>query len=172
MMKTMNAFGTSLGTTVYLLFSAFAIAPQAFAADYENALKNVEQVKAVFDVSSESAKFANAVFWAVENVYQDETVNSLPDPPEAAVVFHGPVVKLLSNDSANHEGQDPTDVAKFQEQLAKMRNDGVTLEVCGYALKVLAVDPETMIPAVTVVPNGFVSIVGYQAQGYEVVRIP
>ncbi len=170
-MKILTALVTSLGMAGYVLLSAFAFPQQAFAADYENALKNVEQVKAVFDVSSESAKVANSVFWAVENVYQDATVNSLPEAPKAAVVFRGPVVKLLSSDPANHEGQDAAEVAKFQEQLAKMQNEGVTLEVCAYALKVAGVDPETMIPAVTIVPNGFVSIVGYQAQGYEMVRI-
>lgn len=171
-MNMLKSLGVPLGGALSLLLSAFAFTPQAFAADYENSLKDVDQVKAVFDVSSGSATFANAVFWAVENVYQDDTVNSLPEAPETAVVFHGPVVKLLSSDAATYEGQDPAEVAKFQEQLAKMRADGVNLEVCAYALKVLGVDPETMIPAVTVVPNGFVSIVGYQAQGYEVVRIP
>ncbi len=166
-----KAIRASLATTVFLV-SALAFSWQASAEEYENALKDVEQVKAVFDVSSQSATFANAVFWAVENVYKDETVNALPEPPEAVVVFHGAAVKLLSSDTANHEGQDPAEVAKFQEQLAKMRDDGVELEVCAYALKVLGVDPETVIPAVAIVPNGFVSVVGYQAQGYQVVRIP
>ena len=36
----------------------------------------------------------------------------------------------------------------------------------------LKVDPKTIIPEVSQVGNGFVSIVGYQAQGYEVVVIP
>ena len=166
--KTIRA---SLATTI-LIMSAFAFAQQTAAEEYENALRDVDQVKAVFDVTSQSATFSNAVFWAVENVYKDETVNSLAEAPEAAVVFHGAAVKLLSSDAANHEGQDPAEVAKFQEQLATMREDGVELEVCAYALKVLGVDPETVIPAVAIVPNGFVSVVGYQAQGYQVVRIP
>lgn len=170
-MNVLKVLGVAFGSAA-LFVAALAYPPHASAAEYENALKDVEQVQAVFDVTSGSATFANAVFWAVENVYKDETVNALPRPPEAAVVFHGPAVKLLSSDEAHHEGQDPSEVAKFQEQLATMRDDGVELEVCAYALKVLGVDPETVIPAVAVVPNGFVSVVGYQAQGYEVVRIP
>ena len=113
-MSMLKSLGASLGGALSLLLSAFAFTPQAIAADYENSLKDVEQVKAVFDVSSGSATFANAVFWAVENVYQDDTVNSLPEVPETAVVFHGPVVKLLSSDAANYEGQDPAEVAKIK----------------------------------------------------------
>ena len=61
---------------------------------------------------------------------------------------------------------------KFQDTLRKMQSEGVKVEVCQYALKVLKVDPKTIIPEVSQVGNGFVSIVGYQAQGYEVVVIP
>jgi len=145
---------------------------QSAMADYANSLNNVKQVKAVFDVSSASAKFSNVVFWAVENVYQDKAVKSLANPPMAAVVFHGPAVKLLSTDAAHHKDQDAAEVKKFHEQLTKMKKDGVKIEVCAYALKVLGVDPATVIPAVDKVGNGFISIVGYQHQGYAVVRIP
>jgi len=141
-------------------------------ADYGNSLNNVKQVKAVFDVSQGSAKVSNLIFWAVENVYQDKDVKSLASPPMAALVFHGAAVKLLSTDTANHKGQDAAEVKKFHEQLTKMKKDGVKVEVCAYALKVLNVDPATVIPAVDKVGNGFISIVGYQAQGYQVVRIP
>ena len=39
------------------------------------------------------------------------------------------------------------------------------------AVKVMGVDPETILPEVDRVGNGFISIVGYQAQGYSVVTI-
>ncbi len=52
-----------------------------------------------------------------------------------------------------------------------MKNDGVKLEVCLYALKVLGVDPKTILPEVDKVGNGFISVVGYQAKGYSVVTI-
>jgi intracellular sulfur oxidation DsrE/DsrF family protein len=53
-----------------------------------------------------------------------------------------------------------------------MKSQGVNVEVCQYALKVLKVDPKTIIPEVSQVGNGFISIVGYQAQGYKAVVIP
>ena len=53
-----------------------------------------------------------------------------------------------------------------------MKNDGLTLEVCLYAAKVLGVDKATIMPEIDRVDNGFVSVVGYQMQDYAVVRIP
>ncbi len=91
---------------------------------------------------------------------------------EAAVAFHGQAVRLLSTDAADHEGQDPSEVETFRKRLAKMRDDGVEPEVCAHARKGPGVDPESVIPAVAVAPNGSVSVVGCQALGYEVVRIP
>jgi intracellular sulfur oxidation DsrE/DsrF family protein len=52
-----------------------------------------------------------------------------------------------------------------------MKANGVKFEVCDYALKVMGVDPKTVLPEVDHVPNGFISIAGYQAQGYSVITI-
>lgn len=170
-MTHMTKLSKALACAIFSLGMLVSAAP-ASAGDYEDALKDVTQVKAVFDYSQKSAKVSNILVWPIQNVYEDETVRSLPNPPMVAVVFHGPAVKLLSTDPAHHEGQDPAEVKKFQDALAQMKADGVKLEVCSYALKVTNVDPDSVIDAVTKVPNGFVSVVGYQAQGYEVVRIP
>jgi intracellular sulfur oxidation DsrE/DsrF family protein len=53
-----------------------------------------------------------------------------------------------------------------------LKKDGVKLEICLYAAKVMGVDPETIMPEIDRVGNGFISVIGYQAQGYSVVRIP
>ena len=89
-----------------------------------------------------------------------------------AVVFHGPVVKLLSSDRSGFDEKNVSEIDKFQATLREMKKEGVTLEVCAYALKVLAVDPATVMPEIDQVGNGFISVAGYQAQGYAVVRLP
>ena len=38
-------------------------------------------------------------------------------------------------------------------------------------LKVMGVDPATVLPEVDIVGNGFISIAGYQAQGYSAIKI-
>ena len=74
--------------------------------------------------------------------------------------------------SASFNEAELAEVQKFQTTLKQMKKDGVTLEVCRYALKGMGVDEATIIPEVDPVDNGFVSVIGYQMQGYAVVRIP
>jgi len=73
------------------------IASPAVSEEY-NALNGVKKVKAVFDVSMGSPQITPVVFWAVRNVYDDESVRMLPESPAVAVVFHGQAVKLISTD--------------------------------------------------------------------------
>jgi len=146
--------------------------PCVVAGEYDNALKDVKGIKVVYDVSPGDPAVNNVVFWAVRNVYQDKAVTSLPQKPEVAVVFHGPVVKLLSSDRSGFDAKAVAEIDKFQATLREMKKEGVVLEVCVYALKVFGVDPATIMPEIDQVGNGFISVAGYQAQGYSVVTIP
>lgn len=144
----------------------------AMAMGYGNALKGVKSYDAVFEVSQGDPKFANLVFWAVKNAYEADEVKGLSGDPNIAIVFHGPVVKLLSSDRSPFNSAEWAEVEKFQNTLRQMKKDGVILEVCLYAAKVLGVDEGTIMSEVDRVDNGFVSVIGYQMQGYSVVRIP
>ena len=153
------------------LFLALQVLPTV-AGEYDNALKDVKGVKVIFNVSPGDPAFANIVFWAVRNTYQDEAVSALPEKPQVAIVFHGAVVKLLSSDRSGFDQKDNTEIDQFQATLRQMKKEGVKLEVCLYAAKVLGIDPTTLIPEIDQVGNGFISVAGYQAQGYTVVTIP
>lgn len=148
------------------------ISSLVFAEGYDNALKGVGSYNAVFDVTQGNPAVANLIFWAVKNAYEVSEVKDLSKPPHIAVVFHGPAVKLLSSDKALYNGAEWAEVEKFQQTLRQMKKDGVTLEICLYAAKVLGVDKATILPEIDRVGNGFVSVIGYQKQDYAVVRIP
>ncbi len=81
-------------------------------------------------------------------------------------------MKLLSSDKTLFNGAEWIEVEKFQKTLRQMKKDGVVLEICLYAAKVMGVDKATILPEIDRVGNGFVSVIGYQMQGYAVVRIP
>jgi intracellular sulfur oxidation DsrE/DsrF family protein len=155
----------------FLLASAlFAVAAApAMAGGYDEALKGVKGVKAVFDFGQGAPKMANALFWAVKNVYEDESVRALPNPPRIVIVFRGAAVKLISTDRKSFSASDKEDLDKFADTIRQLKKDGVKMEVCLYAAKSLGIDPATFMPEIDPVGNGFVSVVGYQAQGYAVV---
>lgn len=155
---------------VAMTFVIALIATPAISSDYA-ALDGVKGVKAVFDVSQGSPQTANLVFWAVNNVNDDASVRSLSEPPKVAVVFHGSAVKMISTDRRGFKASDNKSLDEFANMIRQMKKDGVQFEVCDYALKVMGVDPNSVLPEVDHVGNGFISIAGYQAQGYSVVAI-
>lgn len=172
MTASMLKAGRCLGGFIAALCLIAVTAAPVLAKDYTNALKGVERFDVVFDVSQGSPKVANIVFWAVTDAYRSDDVKALRGEPQIAVVFHGPAVKLLSNDKGLFNEAERIEVDKFQQTLKQMKKEGVKLEICLYAAKVLGVDKDTIIPEIDRVGNGFVSVVGYQMQGYGVVRIP
>ena len=170
MNRNNNAIVRHFFAIMIATFTIALIAAPAASGEYA-ALDGVKQVKAVFDVSLGSPQMANIVFWAVKNVYEDESVRALSKPPQTAVVFHGPAVKLISTNHKDFKDSDKEALGEFANMIRQLKKDGVKLEVCLYALKVLGVDPATILPEVDKVGNGFISVVGYQAQGYSVVTI-
>jgi intracellular sulfur oxidation DsrE/DsrF family protein len=166
--KALPSIACSFSLVVFFLMFAATVV----AGEYDNALKGVKGIKVVFDVSQGSPGLSNVLFWAVQNVYEDEAVRSLPDKPQAVVVFQGPAVKLLSMDRSLFKEDEYGELDKFHDTIRQMKKDGVTFEVCLYAAKVLGVDPDTIMLEIDRVGNGFISVAGYQAQGYSLIRIP
>lgn len=160
-------FLITIVTTVFLFV---LIAIPAISDEYV-ALKGVKGIKTVFDVSQGSPQVANVVFWAISNVHDDKSTQSLSEPPQVAVVFHGPAVKMISTNRNGFKDSDNEALDQFANTIREMKNNGVRFEVCDYALKVMGVDPNTMLPEINHVANGFISIAGYQAQGYSTITI-
>jgi len=172
MFQSERSLPRRLGTIISLFVLLAISSMPVVAGEYDNALKDVKGVKVVFDVGLGEPKVANAVFWAVRNSYEDKTVQGLPEKPRMAMVFHGPAVKLLAKDTSGFPEGARGEIAKFQEMIRQLKKDGVKLEVCLYAAKVMGVDPTTIMPEIDQVGNGFISVIGYQAQGYSVIVIP
>jgi intracellular sulfur oxidation DsrE/DsrF family protein len=160
-----------MGPVLALIVVAAWHAP-AWSGEYDAVLKGVKRVDVVFNVSHGDAKSANVIFWAVRDVYQNEAVRALPEAPRAVVVFHGPAVKLVSTSRQGVNEGEAEAMNEFAATLKEMKKEGVKLEACMYAVKVMGVDPATLMPEIDRVGNGFVSVAGYQNQGYAVVTIP
>lgn len=156
---------------VTLVFTLMISTGNAISGEYK-ALDGVKNIKSVYDVSLGSAKTAPLVFWAVRNSYNAQAAKALPEKPEVVVVFHGPVVKLITTNREGFSTAEGKALDEFAAMTKKMKAEGVTFEVCLYAAKVLGVDPKTILPEIDHVDNGFISVIGYQQQGYSVVRLP
>lgn len=92
--------------------------------------------------------------------------------PEFILVYIGPSVKYLSTSPANETEQATggllLDIETNVEALAAL---GVRQEVCAVATAVFGIDNETVLPGMTLVGDGFISLIGYQSQGYHLVPV-
>ncbi|ACG71480.1 Domain of unknown function DUF1791 [Anaeromyxobacter sp. K] len=92
--------------------------------------------------------------------------------PDFKVVFIGPTVRFLTGAApAPNRAADRAAAAEIAAAVRELKRRGAALEVCAIATKVFQVEDARLLPELTVVADGFVSLIGYQAQGYHLVPI-
>jgi intracellular sulfur oxidation DsrE/DsrF family protein len=150
-------------------------APAGAAVDmtYEDkaALKGVEQGKGVFLVDignpNKLALYMNLIPGTYERL-QKQGVE-----PDFVLVFIGPSVKYITKPSGSladlQHSEARQRIRKGIDKLQALAN--VRLEVCNVALEVMDVPAERLLPGLEVVGDGFVSVIGYQEQGYHLVPV-
>ncbi len=157
------------GRLAGLVFCALLLLATPLYAEGDPALAGVKGLDAVFDISVGSPGAALAVFPAIRGAYQHAEVKGLERAPRVVLVFRGKAVKLLTK--GGPMAADDEEKAALAKMIRQFKADGVKLDVCLYAAQMQGVDPAILLPEIDVVDNGFISILGYQAQGYGVVRV-
>jgi len=155
----------SLFLSTCMLFIAVA---HGFGEEYE-ALKGLKSVKAVFDVRISNPKSAAVHLKLIHDTYKDKNIRAITRKPAFVVIFIGPSVKLISK---NREGFSPEEQKILDEianTISEMSKDGMKLEICLVAANIFNVDPASVLPGIKHVPNGWVSLIGYEAKGYSLV---
>jgi intracellular sulfur oxidation DsrE/DsrF family protein len=166
MKREARIMSVSLFLSMCLLFAASS---NVFAADYGDALKGVKSVKALFDLRIGSPKSAALHLKLIHQTYKDKDLLALDKNPAFVVVFIGPSVKLISKNREGFSPEDQATLAEIAATISEMSKDGIKLEICLVAAKVFGVDPATVLPEIKAVPNGWITEIGYQAQGYSLV---
>ncbi|MEW6312677.1 MAG: DsrE family protein [Pseudomonadota bacterium] len=136
------------------------------AAEYES-MVGVKSAKAIFDVRVGQSQSAALHLKLIHQTYKD--LMAAKKRPVFALVFIGPSVKLISKNRSGFTPEDQKSLDEIAGTVSAMVRDGMKLEVCGVALKVFNVDPASVLPEIKKVENGFISEIGYQAQGYALV---
>jgi intracellular sulfur oxidation DsrE/DsrF family protein len=152
--------------------SVFMLAAVGFAsaATYES-LAGMKSVKAIFDVRAANAKSAAVQIKLIHDTYKDQGIRAVSKKPLFVVAFMGPSVKLLSKDKQGFSAEDQKLMDEIAQTVQAMAKDGIKLEVCDFASKVFGVDPASILPEIKHVPNGWISLIGYQARGYSIVPV-
>jgi len=145
-----------------------AVVGSASAATYE-ALAGLKSIKAIFDVRDATAQSAALHIKLIYDTCKDKSIMAVSKKPSFVVAFMGPSVKLISKDKKGFSAEDQKAMDEIAQTVKAMARDGIKLEVCDFAVKVFGVDPASILPEIKHVPNGWISLIGYQAKGYSLV---
>lgn len=88
--------------------------------------------------------------------------------PVVVVAVRGPASRFMTVSNSYIAPEDvkiKNEIANLTDELSKR---GVKLEQCAIALRMLDISPNDIQPKLNIVQNGYVSLIGYQNQGYGI----
>ncbi len=135
-----------------------------------DALGEINEGKVIWDVTVGNPKKLLLMLKVIEETYDDlERQNVKPD---MVFAFHGPVMKLITTESPDLALDEEEAHEEVLELLVKFsKKPGIKMESCSIAARLLNIDNDTIISEVKPVGNTFVSLIGYQKQGYALIPI-
>jgi uncharacterized protein len=153
--------------TFYVAFLAVALlgVPSAFAERKYQAMEGVDSVPTVFDFRIGDPKVALAHLDLIQSMQKNPVMRIDGQPPDTVLVFIGPSVHLISSEGkVDREARDA-----IARKISAMDDQGVRFEVCGTAARAHGLSPQSILPEVAHVGNGWISVIGYQQKGYSMV---
>ncbi len=157
------------------LIGLFALALVALNAHADKpsdaaALHGVTTGKVVWDINMGDPKKMVLYLKVIRETYDDLVRQDVM--PDMVFAFRGKSVLLINQDRE----QVPLEEHDALDQIASLLADlqkrpGVIMEACSVATGLFGVKNENLLPWIKPVGNTFVSLIGYQAQGYGTIAI-
>ena len=135
----------------------------------EKALKGVSEANIYFDVTLNDP---DMLILRLDLI--DRTISQLKGAgiaTKGVVGFRGPASRYITIDEHYVLEEEIGKKAKIQEWIKKLSADGITIEQCSIAAKQQGIEHTDVLSEVTVVKNGYVSLVGYQMKGFAVIPL-
>ncbi|MFZ5660596.1 MAG: DsrE family protein [Pseudomonadota bacterium] len=92
--------------------------------------------------------------------------------PDLILVYIGPSVRYLTTAPDADTALEHEDALKrIAASVRALKALGVRQEICAVATKAFNIDNTTVLPELKLVGDGFISLIGYQNQGYHLVPV-
>lgn len=156
-----------LTLTLFILFPNFALSSSAI--DDTDALKGNLTAKALFDINVSTASKLELYLQVIKQTRSDLLNQGMT--PDFVIAFRGASVKLITSDNQAFSDRERQYLARSSEYLKELSKLGVKLEACSIATELFKINNEKLLPGVKVVRNTFISLIGYQGQGYKIIPI-
>ncbi|WP_018866515.1 MULTISPECIES: DsrE family protein [unclassified Thioalkalivibrio] len=152
-----------------LTLSLATLTVQAEAPTDARALDGVEQGRVVFDLNNNDPEMLALYLMVIRETFEDLTDQGVD--PDMILAFRGRAVTMVSEDRERFELTDFDHLDAIEEHVAALKEKGVRMESCAVATRLFGVEHGELLPGIEPVRNTFVSLTGYQAQGYAVIPI-
>ena len=129
-----------------------------------NALKGLKTVKVVCDVNVGDPKLLLRRMKLIDDTYTQLIDAGIQ--PTIIVAFRGPATKFVTRGTGYVPPEHLTIKKEIQGWIDQFQENGFSLEQCAIAARGQKVSYADVLPQITVVQNGYISIVAYQNRGY------
>lgn len=152
-----------LGAAV--VFAAPAMGAHAFAAD-DPAVAGMKDARVAFDITAGEPHRMLNILNTIDETREGFQKQGIT--PHFVLAFRGPASLLTQSDLSRLKPEDRDTAAKIAAKLKQLKAaPGIEgLAQCSIAMRGAKVDKAQVLPEVTVVDNGWITLVGYQAKGY------
>lgn len=156
-----------------LLLGLVALMPlsaQAEELNNKEALQGITEIHTLYDVRKSNPNVMLAYLKGIESNHKNLLKEGVK--PTLRVVFISSAVQFItSKPSEEVEHLHGDTLPKIKAQIARLSDLGVKMEACSTATAYFKVDNDTLYPGIKPVRSGFLSVMGWQAQGYSLVPV-
>jgi len=157
------ALAVLLGAAV--VFAAPVMGAYAWAAE-DNPVAGLKEAKVAYDITAgEPGRLLN-ILNTIDETREGFLKHGVT--PRFVLAFRGPASLLMQTDLTRFKPEDRETAAKVAAKLKQLRaTAGIErLDQCSIAMRGQKIDKAQVNPDVTIVENGWITLVGYQAKGY------
>lgn len=147
------------------VFAAPVIGAHAWAAD-DNPVTGLKEAKVAFDITAGEPNRMLLILNTIDETREGFVRQGIT--PRFVLAFRGPASLLTQTDLSRLKPEDRDMAAKVAAKLKQLRGTpGIErMDQCSIAMRGQKVDKAQVIQDVTIVENGWITLVGYQAKGY------
>jgi intracellular sulfur oxidation DsrE/DsrF family protein len=133
-------------------------------------LNGIKEAKGVFLIDFTDVRTTAFYLKIIEGTHKGFIKQGVK--PDLVLVFIGKTVKYLSTEQDEaFELENEDHLMSIQNSIQNLSEAGVRLEVCAVATKVFNIDNKNIPKEMNIVADGFISLIGWQTQGYKLVPI-
>lgn len=158
---------------ISLVATGFLLVNLPLKADELNnqaAMENIDEIKVLYDIRKQDPKLLLAYLRAIESNLTNLKLEKVKATPR--IIFIADAVKYLTTNPDEDILFEHADLlTSIESQIKQLKSLGVEMEVCAGATAAYGIDNATIYPELKVVRSGFLSVMGWQQQGYQLVPV-